>query len=70
MKLELVEKAVNGEIEMKCVGGTIRKKDVYDIDLYIDSETGVQYFVMSGAGTGSICPRYNADGSLYVCVSI
>ena len=30
--------------------------------IYIDSETGVEYF----ANNHSICPRFHADGSLYV----
>lgn len=30
-----------------------------------DSETGVHYFVNSAGNAGGICPRYNADGTLY-----
>ena len=42
-----------------------------DISEYRDTETGVHYLVLndstgSGGGIGGICPRYNADGSLYV----
>ena len=33
---------------------------------YIDEETGVNYLIYDGAYSGGICPRYNADGSLYV----
>ena len=34
----------------------------------VDSETGVNYIVFQHYSTGNIaaCPRYNADGSLYV----
>ena len=35
-------------------------KKVY---LYIDKETGVQYIMNE---KGSMCPRYNPDGTLYV----
>ena len=38
------------------------------INEYRDSETGVQYYVFSknvDGGMGGICPRYNADGTLY-----
>ena len=33
---------------------------------YIDKETGVNYLIYDGHRAGGICPRYNADGSLYV----
>ena len=33
---------------------------------YVDEETGVNYMIFSGSSGGGICPRYNADGSLYV----
>ena len=62
MKLEVVEITVNGDRKDGIKG--------YEVDLYIDSETGVQYFVMNYGNAGAICPRYNADGSLYVTVSI
>ena len=36
----------------------------------IDTETGVHYFILNDdkyqGGSGGICPRYNADGTLYV----
>lgn len=34
----------------------------------VDSETGVNYIIFQHYSTGNIaaCPRYNADGSLYV----
>lgn len=43
----------------------------HDVEEYRDSETGVHYFVfdnyyVSGGASGGICPRYNADGTLYV----
>lgn len=35
---------------------------------YVDSETGVNYIIFEHYSTGEVgvCPRYNADGSLYV----
>lgn len=36
-----------------------------DIIEYRDSETGVHYFVYPSGNSGGICPRYNADGTLY-----
>ena len=36
------------------------------VKIYEDEETGVEYIVFHvGYGTG-VCPRYNADGTLYV----
>lgn len=35
------------------------------IDVYEDTETGVQYLVCKGTYRASICPRYNQDGTLY-----
>ena len=36
------------------------------INIYVDEETGVNYLIYEGYASGGICPRYNADGSLYV----
>jgi hypothetical protein len=42
------------------------------IFVYIDPQTGVNYLIYSsknpstGAGLGGMCPRYNADGTLYI----
>jgi hypothetical protein len=35
---------------------------------YVDNETGVNYIIFQHYSTGNVgvCPRYNADGSLYV----
>lgn len=33
---------------------------------YVDKETGVNYLIYDGHRAGGICPRYNADGTLYV----
>lgn len=72
MKLELIQRSVNadgtvmrtdGKSEPHCSRGR-------DIDVFIDTETGVQYFVMNTSNAGAICPRYNADGSLYVTISV
>lgn len=42
----------------------------YDIEIWTDEETGVQYIVYSNktanAGMGGITPRLNADGTLYI----
>lgn len=44
--------------------------DNTDIEEWRDTETGVHYFIYSESvykgGCGGICPRYNADGTLYV----
>ena len=37
-----------------------------NIYIYIDPETGVNYFVMYEYYKAIMCPRYHADGSLYV----
>lgn len=40
-----------------------------DIDIYEDSKTGVQYLIYKDHSNlisySGMCPRYNADGSLY-----
>lgn len=47
-------------------------KDLYNYDVYIwtDEETGVQYIIYSHkngyGGMGGITPRLNNDGSIYV----
>ena len=33
---------------------------------YVDKETGVNYILYFRFGHVAICPRYNADGSLYI----
>ena len=44
--------------------------DNMDIEEWRDTETGVHYFIYSESvykgGCGGMCPRYNADGTLYV----
>lgn len=37
-----------------------------EIEEYRDSETGVHYFVFRAHYKGGMCPRYDADGTLYV----
>lgn len=37
-----------------------------DSAFIIDKETGVNYICVSGMNGLGICPRYNADGTLYV----
>ena len=35
--------------------------------IYIDQVTGVNYMMMYAyGGYGGVCPRYNADGTLYI----
>lgn len=36
------------------------------IRFYVDPETKVEYVLYISGYAGGICPRYNADGSLYV----
>lgn len=35
------------------------------IQFYKDPKTGVEYVMLIGTYQGGICPRYNADGTLY-----
>lgn len=49
--------------ENETTSPTKRTKNVY---VYVDKETGVNYMVFISSYKGGICPRYNADGSLYV----
>ena len=35
-------------------------------EVYVDNETGVNYLICDRGYGGGICPRYNADGTLYV----
>lgn len=45
----------------------VKRIDHYgEFSLYEDSETGVQYFTWRYGNAGGVCPRYNADGTLYV----
>lgn len=37
-----------------------------EIEEYRDSETGVHYFIFRAYYKAGMCPRYNADGTLYV----
>lgn len=37
-----------------------------EIEEYRDSETGVHYFIFRACYKAGMCPRYNADGTLYV----
>ena len=36
------------------------------VEVYVDNETGVNYLICDRGYGGGICPRYNADGTLYV----
>ena len=37
-----------------------------EVYVYVDKETGVNYIIFDDVYKGGICPRYNADGSLYI----
>ena len=37
-----------------------------ELYVYVDKETGVNYIIFDDVYKGGICPRYNADGSLYI----
>ncbi len=69
MKLKRIEGVVNADREAPNPDGTEIYKLVeqgHPIDLYVDSETGVQYFVLNAPKAAAICPRYKSDGSLFV----
>ena len=34
--------------------------------IYVDTETGVEYFIYSPGYGAAICPMYNADGTLKI----
>ena len=36
------------------------------IKFYVDPETNVEYVLYINGYAGGVCPRYNANGSLYV----
>ena len=42
---------------------TTENREVY---VYVDKETGVNYIIFDDVCKGGICPRYNADGALYI----
>jgi len=54
------------------VGMAACASEIQKVDLrgrystYIDEETGVNYMIYFDSNGGGICPRYNADGTLYV----
>lgn len=54
MQLVLLESNIN-----KTDGGR-------DIQLYIDSETGIEYFVMNTSNCGAICPRLDLNGKPFI----
>lgn len=79
-KLGLIWLAIALAFCLVCCGATeassepqnesyLEKMDDYDIYIWTDKETGVQYIVYrdksSYAGMGGITPRLNADGTLY-----
>jgi len=37
-----------------------------EIGVFIDPDTGVNYLILREPNRAGICPRYNADGTLYV----
>lgn len=54
-------------LEVKHSRDNISKSNDYSIDFYVDPETGVEYVVYEDGYKGGICPRYNQDGTLYIC---
>lgn len=48
------------------LGGCESESGSLFIGYYVDPETGVNYVEYANTRGGGICPRYNADGSLYV----
>lgn len=42
------------------------KTDNYNIFIWTDEETGVQYIIYDDVNRGGITPRLNADGTLYI----
>lgn len=71
--LLIVVLAMPASAASKCAKNDISSAPlVYLTNYVVDSETGVNYIVITGypgshsAASVSICPRYNADGSLFV----
>lgn len=50
-------------IETECSGLLIKVSGSGPCTEWVDSETGVHYFCVNDV---SLCPRYNADGSLMI----
>ena len=63
-------------IALLCIGGfwcwvynTLAEPtegDVVNSQVYIDKDTGVNYILFSSNGKCGVCPRYKADGTMYV----
>lgn len=53
MELKLLEKRLN------------KIDNERPIALYVDSETGIEYFVMNTSNCGAICPRLDSNGNPY-----
>lgn len=49
-----------------CRAATVTESGSIFVTFYTDPETGVEYVIYREDQAGGICPRYNADGSLYV----
>ena len=63
MKLKLIEaniadKTSNGGKPSDYIAKT-------EIGLYVDSETGIEYFAAYEGSTIALCPRYDVDGKPY-----
>ena len=56
--------------EIPTLTGAESAYDPNVIFVYVDPQTGVNYLIYSvqllRSGLGGMCPRYNADGTLYV----
>lgn len=61
MKLKLLESNIADKTSDGGVGAY-----THSIGLFVDEETGVEYFVMNSTNAGAICPRYDKDGKIYI----
>ena len=61
MELKLLEANVTD----KTSGGS--RIVLVPVGLFVDTDTGVEYFVMNGGNGGAICPRIDKDGKPVIC---
>ena len=60
MELRLLQ--ANIDTEAACGHEKPALDGSHHIGLFVDSETGVEYFVMNSSNAGAICPRLDRDG--------
>lgn len=59
--------AIFGCQSAEAFGGGNGNGSMCGVNIYVDKSTGVNYLVAKNYDNGiAICPRYNADGTLYV----